>query len=264
MLVLASVTVLTLDYHGEVSRGITRVRNSVRDVVAPVQRSIADVLHPVGDVVAGAVHYGALETQNTRLRDQVGRLQAELDEGAFASRQAASVLALAKLPFVGGLSTTPAEVVSAASSNFASTVTIDRGSAAGIGPRMPVVSGRGLVGTVVDAGSSTALVRLVVDRSSSVGVTFGAGAGGGSGIADGQGVGQALAIESLSGPAPSVGETVYTSGTDAGAYPAGLPVATVTSVHTSTGGLTTSVTARPLVDLDTLQYVGVLEWLPQP
>lgn len=264
MLVLASITVITLDYHGEVSRGITHVRNTVRDALAPAQRGIAAALHPLGDVFAGAFHYGALETQNQRLQQQVGRLQAAAAESAFATRQASSVLSLAGLPFVANIVTTPAEVISAPTSNFEYSLTIDRGTTSGVGPRMPVVSGRGLVGTVLDAGSSTALVRLITDKASSVGVTFGAGGQAASAIADGQGVGEPLAIESISGPTPTKGETVFTSSTDAGAYPAGIPIATVTSVHTSIGGLTTSVTARPLVDLDVVQYVGVLEWLPQP
>jgi rod shape-determining protein MreC len=264
MLVLASITILTLDYHGEVSRGITRVRNGVRDALAPAQRGIAAALHPVGDVFAGAFHYGALQTENQRLQSQLGATQAKLAENDFAARQAAQVLAIAHLSFVQNIKTTPAEVISAPTSNFQYTMEIASGTGAGVGPRMPVVAARGLVGTVLDAGGQTSTVRLITDKSSSIGVTFGTSVGGGSAIADGQGLGEPLSIDELAGSAPQVGETVFTSGTDGGAYPAGLPVARVTSVHVSAGGLSVNVAAKPLVDLEALQYVSVCEWLPQP
>jgi len=264
MLVLASITVLTLDYHGEVSRGIGHIRNGVRDALSPVQRGIAAALHPVGDVFAGAFHYGALQSENERLQQQIGRLRAGSAEQAFAARQADAVLALAHLPFVANIASAPAEVISAPTSNFQYTVELDRGTGAGVGPRMPVVSGAGLIGTVVEASSSTAMVRLVTDKASSIGVTFGTGRRSGSAIADGQGFGEPISIAEIAGPLPVTGQTVYTSGTDGGAYPAGLPVARVLSVSTSAGGLTATVTARPLVDLDTIRYVSVLEWLPQP
>lgn len=264
MLVLASVTILTLDYHGEVSRGISRVRRGVLDALAPVQRGIAAGLHPLGDVVAGAFHYGALATQNARLRSELGTVQAKLAENRFAVSRAESVLSLEGISFVQNIVTTPAQVISSPTSNFAYTMEIDRGTAAGVAPRMPVVSGRGLAGTVVDAGSSTAEVRLVTDQQSSIGVTFGTGTRASSAIAVGQGVGEPLVVDQIAGRAPRDGETIYTSGTDGGAYPAGLPVAVVASVRTGSNGLTTAATATPLVDLAALEYVAVLEWLPQP
>lgn len=264
MLVLASITVLTLDYRGAVARDITHLRNGVRDALSPVQRGVAATLHPVGDIFSGAFHYGALQNENRRLQDALGALQARQSESDFAARQADNLLAVAHLPFVQNITTTPAEVISAPTSNFQFTLEIDRGTGAGVGPRMPVVASRGLVGTVLEAGRTTSTIRLVTDRSSSVGVTFGTGPGAGSAIADGQGLGQPISIDELSGPAPRVGAVVFTSGTDGGAFPAGIPVATVTAVRVAAAGLTVAVTARPLVDLTTLQYVSVCEWLPQP
>ncbi len=264
MLVLASVTILTLDYHGEVSRGISRVRRDVLDALAPVQRGIAAGLHPIGDVAAGAFHYGALVTQNARLRSELGAMQAQLAENHFAVSRAESVLALEGIPFVQNIVTTPAQVISSPTSNFADTMEIGRGTSAGVAPHMPVVSGRGLAGVVLDAGSSTAEIRLVTDPQSSIGVTFGTGTRASSAIAVGQGFGQPLVVDQIAGRPPHVGETIYTSGTDGGAYPAGIPVAVVASVRTGAGGLTTTATATPLVDLSALEYVAVLEWLPQP
>jgi rod shape-determining protein MreC len=196
------------------------------------------------------------------LQDQLGAVQSQQAEDDFAERQAAGLLLLSHLSFVQGITTTPAEVLSEPTSNFEYTVEIDRGTSSGIGPRMPVVAAQGLAGRVVDAGRDTATVQLVTDKASSIGVTFGTGSVAGNAIASGEGLGEPMSIDELTGVAPHVGETVFTSGTD-GSYPAGLPLATVTAVHVSSGGLAVSVVARPLVSLRLLQYVSVCEWLPQ-
>jgi rod shape-determining protein MreC len=264
MLVLASITVLTLDYHGEVSRGITHVRNGIRDALSPLQRGVASALHPLGDVVDGAFHYGALQSENETLQNELGELQQRENATDFAARQANDVLALARVPFVASLALTPAEVISAPTSNFEYTLEIDRGTGSGVGPRMPVVAPRGLAGTVVSAGASTAVVRLITDKASHVAVTFGTGSAAGSGIANGEGFGEPISIGEVAGASPKAGEIAYTSGTDGGAYPSGIPVAVVASVKVAAGGLIESVNAKPLVDLRSLGFVDVCEWLPQP
>jgi rod shape-determining protein MreC len=264
MLVLAAITVLTLDYHGEVRSGLDRVRNDVRDALAPVQRGVAAALHPVGDVVDGAFHYGALQSENERLQSELAADQLRVEESEFTGREADEVLSLEHLPFAASLTLTPAEVISAPTSNFEYTLELNRGTDAGVGPRMPVVAPRGLAGTVVAAGTSTALVRLVTDKSSSIAVTFGSGTHTGNAIANGEGFGEPLTVGELAGSAPQVGEIAYTSGTDGGAYPSGLPVAVIQSIKVAAGGLAVSVTARPIVNLRSLQFVSVAEWLPQP
>jgi len=259
MLVLASLTVLTLDYHGEASHAINHVRNAVRDVISPIQRGIAAALHPVGDVFSGTIHYGSLETQNQQLREELGRIRLKLAADAFASAQAGRVLSLAHLPYVAGIPVIASEVIGNSTSNFQSTVELDGGTSSGIGPGMPVVANAGLVGTVVSASSSTATVLLVTDPTSSIPVSIG-----GTGLyrAVGAGWERALTLDFVAGStAVHRGELVSTSGLGGGALPAGIPLGVVRSVRVSSEGLSTAVTVTPLVNLDDVQFVEVLEWL---
>jgi len=259
ILVLASITVLTLDYHGEASRAITHVRNAVRDVISPIQRGIAAALHPAGDVFSGTIHYGSLETQNQQLREELGQIRLKLAADAYASAQAGRVLSLAHLPYVAGIPVIASEVIGNSTSNFQSTVELDGGTSSGIGPGMPVVANAGLVGTVVSASSSTATVLLVSDATSSIPVSIG-----GTGLyrAVGAGWGRALTLGYVAGStAVHRGELVYTSGLGGGALPAGIPLGVVRSVRVSSEGLSTAVTVTPLVNLDDVQFVDVLEWL---
>lgn len=265
MLVLASVTILTLDYHGAANRDLSRVRSSVLDGLAPIQRGIADVLHPIGDAFAGAVHYGALQRQNEALQQQIGRLRREVAADDVASQQSREILKLQSLPFVGNTKEAVAQVLSGPTSDFSYTLEIDKGTASGIGVGEPVVGASGFVGTVVAAGASSAQVRLLQDSGSDVGVKLGA-AGTATGVVTGEGRDSSLGLQILAGAAMiHKGEWAFTSGTSgagASAYPAGIPVATVTAVHRSPGGFNDSFTLEPLVDPSTLQYVAVLEWLP--
>lgn len=265
MLVLASVTVLTLDYRGEVSHGITHVRNAARDVLAPLQRGIAAALHPIGDLFAGAARYGSVQAQNQQLQTSIGDLRRKMSEYAAEQQQLRQIAALDKVPFVSNITMIDAEVLSAPTSNFRDTLELDRGTSSGVAVGEPVVGSNGLVGTVTSAGSSTATVQLITDTRSSVDIRLDADASG-FGVVTGRGQGELLNLQLVSG-SPYVKETVYTAGTvaaGAGAYPAGLPVGTVSSVHSSPGGFSNTATVTPLANLDSLQYVGVLLWLPSP
>lgn len=265
MLVLASITVLTLDYHGEANRVIGAVRNRVGDGLSPLQRAVAALLHPLGDSVAGAFHYGSVQQQNQSLQAEIGRLRRQLAADQAASASATALLGLDHLPWVGNVAQRDAEVLSGPSSNFEYTLEIDRGSADAVAAGMPVVGADGFVGTVLSTGAHQSVVRLLQDPRSAVGVRIGID-GSDVGVVSGQGRHRSLSIQLLS-TASRVhrGEWVYTSGTSSSgvsAYPAGIPVATVSAVHATSGGLGENVTVTPLVDPSSLEYVAVLLWTP--
>lgn len=262
ILVLASITAITLDYRGEASHAIGSVRNAARDVVSPIQRVLADALHPVGNFFSGAVNYGTAIQENEQLRRQLGTLRRQALQNQDAEHQLQELLNAQHLPYVQNLSEVLAEVVSGPSSNFEDTFQIDRGTSSGVGVGMPVVAGAGLVGTVIAAGSSTAVVQTITDPRSSFGVRFGTARA--VAVASGQGSDAALSLSGVTaGTSIKHGELVYSSGLAGAALPAGLPVGTVSVVHTA-GSLTKTVLVAPVASLSDLSYVTVLQWLPAP
>ena len=259
ILLLASITVITLAYKGEARRAVTSVRNGAGDVFSPIQRGIAAVLHPVGNLFAGMADYGGALSENQRLQLEVGQLRRQLMETQQAQEKLDQLQANQNLPFVDGIPEVLAQVISSPSSNFDLTIELDRGTSNGVGVGMPVVSGAGLVGSVVAAGQHTSVVQLITDQRSDVGVRFGTG---NVAVAQGQGQGDPLQLEDLSETsATSPGAPVLTSGLDVAAYPAGIPVGTVSSVRHPGGSLTSEVLVTPLVNVSALQYVAVLQWL---
>jgi rod shape-determining protein MreC len=263
ILVVASITAITLDYRGPASHALGSIRNNTRDVVAPLQRVLSDVFRPVGNFFSGAVNYGAVVDENARLRNQVGELRRLALENQTAEQQLQQLLGLQRLPFIENSKDVIADVISGPASNFELTLEIDRGTRNGIGVGMPVVSGAGLVGTVVSAGSTTSVVRLITDPSSKVGVRF---ADGTIGVANGQGLDNPMAVQEVAStaPVPRKGQVLYTSGLQPAAFPAGIPVGTVSAVRFAGGALSPQVTMKPVAVLAGVQYVAVVQWLPVP
>jgi rod shape-determining protein MreC len=260
MLVLASITVITLDYRGDARSTIASLRNGARDVVSPIQHVISDILHPVGDFFSGAVNYGAARNENQVLQAENGRLRRQIAEAGVAEQQLSQLLSQLHLPFVENLRTVRAQVIDEAPSNFDVEIEIDQGTGDGIGKGMPVVAGPGLVGSIVSAGVHTAMVRLLTDPHSSVGVRFGKNE---FAVVVGQGPTNPLALQFVqSGESVHAGEVVTTSGLLGAAFPADIPVGTVTAVQSTPGAYTQVASVTPYVDFSVLQYVTVLQWLP--
>lgn len=260
MLVLASITIITLDYRGDARHTITSARNAAHDVLSPIQGVISDVLHPVGDFFSGAVNFGGAQSENEALQRENGQLQRQLAESGAAEQQLRQLLSQLHLPFVENVPTVAAQVIDQSTSNFNLEIEIDRGTHQGVGVGMPVVAGPGLAGTIVSAGRGTAMVELIADPRSSVAVRFGANE---FAAVAGQGPNEPLALQFVqSGEAVRKGEIVTTSGLLGAAYPADVPVGTVSSVQSTPGSYTKVATVTPFVDFSNLQYVTVLQWLP--
>src|SRR3546814_13507955 len=73
------------------------------------------------------------------------------------------------IDWVGDVPTTAARVVAGAPSNFSHTVEIDKGTDDGVREGMPVITGAGLAGKVVQARGGRPTVQLITDPASTNG-----------------------------------------------------------------------------------------------
>ncbi len=262
LLALTSITVITLDFRGESGGLLDSVRNGARDAFAPVQSAADSVFNPVGDFFGGLTRYGALEDENDRLRRDLAQARSEALRQAGAERQRQSLLALQDLTFAADIPAVSARVVSTSPSNFQLTVAIDKGTDDKVGKDMPVVTGSGLVGRVVDASRSRATVMLITDRSSNVGIRL--QSSGSLAAARGAGTGQPMPVDLVDlGTPVAPGEAVVTSGLDGSVFPPNVPVGRVRSAEVDPGALAQNVTVDPVVDLERVEFVKVLLWGPQ-
>jgi rod shape-determining protein MreC len=155
-----------------------------------------------------------------------------------------------------------AQTVDQYSSNFTATITLDKGRADGVDVGYPVVGAGGLVGQVIQAFHHTSVVRLITDGQSKVGVVFGP-SNKFTAIVDGQGPGNDMTADLVAPGTPlHKGEYMYTSGLQAATFPPGIPVAKVSTFHTPSGASQTSITLEPSANFSQLDYVDVVQWVP--
>jgi rod shape-determining protein MreC len=263
LLVVLSLLLLTA-YFGEAPSGrLHGVQRVFLTVVSPIQDGANKALKPVrdlfgwfGDTLHAKSQRDALRKQNDQLRRQLVTNQAE-------KRSYRQLIALFHLDQLGVSNYRPvsATVVAKTPNIWYSTVTIDKGEAAGVRVNDPVINGEGLVGKVVQVASDGAQVDLITD--SSVGVSARVGTSSATGILQPKvGDPNDLLLQYL--PANiqvNAGEYVVTSGTvaaggDDSLYPPGLPVGQVTSVNEESAYK--SVNVRPIANLHNLDIVQVL------
>ena len=260
LLILTSVTVLTLDFRG--SSTIHSLRNSASSAFSPVRDAASNVFSPVSNAWNGLFHYGDLKKENERLRAQLEDAQGQAAQGADARKQLDELTSLEGIVQFTQLQSVTSEVISGPLTNFEHTLEIDRGTSKGIKVGMPVVTGAGLIGRVVDVQSNRSVIKLLTDPDIVAGVRL--ASSGETGLLHGQGDGKPLVIDAGIEPKVVVpkDETVLTSGEDRATFPGAIPIGRVSKAELAAGQLTQVLTVTPLADLGRLTFVKVLLWEP--
>ncbi len=260
--VLASITIITLDARSSFHTVTSGLKSLAADVFSPVRTGVSDLIDPIGSFLAGAVDYGSVSQQNQRLQQEIDQLKLESTSQQDMVQAFRELNAVLNLPFLGNLQTVTAEVTDYGTSDFAATIGISVGRDDGVQLNMPVVGSGGLVGQVVATSHHTAVVRLITDGQSTVGVRYGP-APGSLAVLTGQGAGKPLSADLVPTNQPLVdGEVFTTSGLQGALYPPGIPVAKVVSKRSGLASSQETVALQPLADLAHLRYVRVVLWGP--
>jgi rod shape-determining protein MreC len=264
VLVVVSLSIISIDLNGRTHSLTSGVKSVANTVFSPLHGAVVDILSPIGNFFAGSLHYGSLQSENEKLQATIGQLRAEQTEKGFENAQLRNLTALENLPYLASIPTVTAQAVNQDNSNFTSTITIDKGRGNGVDVGMPVVAAGGLAGQVIQSFNHSAVVQLVNDGQSKVGVTSSDGVV--TGTVDGQGPGGTMTLDQVPPNTPvHKGEVVFTSGLDAAAYPVGIPVARIVAFHNTPGAAQESITVVPEADLGKpLAYVDVVQWEPAP
>ena len=264
VLVLAALTLVTIDARSNGSGVLSQVRSKVSDGFSPIQRATHAALAPIGDFLTGAVDYGSLRKENQQLRQQVAALEAGGVATAAERQRYEQLFGQLHLPFVGAIPTVAVQVIDDGSSNFDNTLTVDKGTTSGLAEGQPVVAAGGLVGTIRMVTAHTATVELLTDPSFAVGVSL---QGGNVGSAAGQGraLPMHITVDTTQLPVPKMkpGDPVVTSGLKLEKFPPGIPVGKVTRVATAPAADEPEIDIVPYVNTAQLSYVQVLLWSPQ-
>lgn len=256
VLLLAAVALITVDLSGAGSPA----RTVASTVLGPLESGANRLLSPFG--VDTFATRDRLREENAALKDENARLRGLVASSGVDRKRLAEYDALAQYAQAAGLETVDAHVVAVGSAqSFRRTVTLDAGTARGVRQDMTVLGPDGLVGRVLSASRTNAVVLLLVDADSVVGARVGGdhelGMVRGDGSLSGSG---RLTLDVLDRAAvPKEGDTIVSWGSRDGVpYIAGVPIGRVEKVVESPRDETAEVTVAPFVDFSALDAVSVV------
>ncbi|MCZ4497924.1 MAG: rod shape-determining protein MreC [Marmoricola sp.] len=262
LLVLAALTVITLDARAGADSPLDPVRSAVGSVVGPLEDVTATATRPFADATGFFRSNKSLRGDIATLAAENSRLRGEVSSTPLDRKRLTELDALTRTSAETGYSLVAARVIAMGPvQSFSRTVTIDAGTSSGITKDMTVLNNDGLVGRVVQVSRSTATVLLITDTESVVGGRLGTNSE--IGFLRGRGsIGDTgrLTLELVDNAVvPSRNDVVVTWGSENGVpYVAGIPVGRVESVVSSPRQSSRQAVIRPFVDFTALDVVGVV------
>jgi len=261
-LVLACLTLMTLDHHPGAHSPLEPARRAMGSMFGPVESATSQAVRPVTAVGSWFTTRRSMQHDIASLQAQNSRLRAQNATDGYARNQLAEYQGLTSTAGTLGQALVPAHVVAyGPAQSFSRTVTVDAGSEAGVRPDQTVLNADGLVGRVLRVTPTTATVLLIVDTESVVGGRVGTDMK--VGVLRGQGgLGDhgSLDLELVDqSTAPTKGDTIVTWGSQGGApYVSGVPIGRVTAVYASLRESSQRAVIQPFVDFGALDLVGIV------
>ena len=261
-LVLACLTLMTLDHRPGPGSPIEPARDAMGSIFGPVESATSSVVRPVTAIGDWFTSRRAMQHDIAALQSENSRLKAEQATSQYQRNQLAEFQGLTAAADTLGQALVPAHVVAyGPAQSFSRTVTIDAGSDAGVRPDETVLNDDGLVGRVLRVTPTTATVLLIVDTESVVGGRVGSsmevGFLRGRGVLGDHGTLDLQLVDQSA--APAKGDPIVTWGSQGGApYVSGVPIGRVRAVYASLRESTQRAVIQPYVDFGALDLVGVV------
>ena len=257
-ILLALVTAVVSMLFGGVADPLS---NLVGILTTPVRNGITAVTNWAEEKYNDAFELEQMKEELAGLKQRNAELEAQAREAEAALQENERLRNLLELqPKEWSCDKAAAMVTARSTSNWESTLTIGKGSAAGIAVDDCVVDEYwNLVGVVAEVGENWATVRTLVDSDTKMGGQL--ARTGGAAILEGDfalmGEGRLKLTYLPENSELIAGDLVTTSGRG-GVYPAGLVAGHVEEVRTDASGMTRYAVIAPETDLDGLQQVFVI------
>lgn len=259
ILVLACLTLLSLQARGNQNAYVSQAQNATFGVISSMQSGVGRMILPVSGAWRSVRELSAIRRQNqvlaldnSRLRGQLRRMEGLKDEN---DRLRAMVGFKEKHDYT----LLSARVVARSVNEWQSAVIINKGSAEGIAKNMAVVESSGLVGKTITVTKHASKVLLLIDRRCAVGVKV--LESNESGLTEGA-EGSSVPLRYLDRAAKvKVDDEVITSGLG-GVFPPGIMVGWILEIDKPSLSVEKNVTIKPAVDFNRLDEVMVIRNSP--
>jgi rod shape-determining protein MreC len=257
-LILLAVGLMVLSLAGylrPIQGLLLRPLAGAQDWLAVRVAAVRDMLASPADVALLRQRVSELETENSRLQQDVISLREQLAEVEILSALLNYARTQPESRYVA------ADVIGRDISPFLRSVMIGRGSDSGIARGMPVVTERGLVGRVTEVFATVSRVQLITDPEAAVNVLLQSSRGDGVLVPQLNGELWIDLIDQSVTVTP--GETILTSGLG-GLFPPEVAIGQVISVRKRDFELFQQAVIQPSVDFDRLQIVLIITNFSSP
>lgn len=219
------------------------VRMAPHALTAPFLALGATITAPLRSLSNVATNLTADQKTLTDLQDENRLLTAKLLKLEESEHEAERLRALLDLKNTAQLNSVAARVISSQADTWSKEIVLDKGSLAGIGVNMCVMSEYGVVGQVMSVTPTSATVRLLTDDQSSISAVIQESRA--HGMLRGSITGQTHLTLVSRQISVQTGDMVLTSGLG-GVFPKGLPLGRVTSVENDPTSSYHTISVEPL------------------
>lgn len=259
--ILAAVLIIILISSLAFGSGTNVFSNTLRVISSPFEQGLTHIANYLEDIYSYMYEFDKLKAENEELKAYIAEVEEIVRQSKVSNAENKRLRELLKLH-----SSRPdmvfedASIVSWNSSNWSSSFVINKGSSAGIELNDCVITETGyLVGQVIEVGTSTSVVRTIIDAETSVGAIV--DRTGVSGIATGDFSYMHEGTLKLSYLPPGAdlinGDTVLTSGKGE-VFPHGLVIGKIVSAQKEETGLNWYGVIEPSADLSSLTQVFII------
>lgn len=236
------------------------LNQAVSVVVTPFQSAISWVGSQLNYVTSNIWEIATVHQQNKMLRNEVEQLRIQnLHASEYDAENQRLRALLGYKQSATQFNLVAARVIGRESATWSSVIEINRGTRDGVDVDMAVVTEKGLVGHVIEAGPTSSKVELILDPRSSVGTLVQRADSRVAGIVEGD-MDNPTMPHMVNIPKTAdvdEGDVIVTSGFG-GVYPKGLMVGTVSEMRNDEGGLLKIAILEPAVDFQRLEDVMVI------
>ena len=257
--VVIVLCVLSALYSG-VTGNPSPVTRIVSFVTTPVQRVATGISNFFSHGLSYFTDFDALQAENEELKRQIREMEQTVRDAELALEENAQLRQQAGQPErMRELTTINAEVIARNPGDWATTLTLDKGSNHGVELGDLVTTVDGMAGYVSELYSNTCEITTVIDVEMQCGALItrtretAIAEGDYDLMADGN-----LRLSYLTEDTSVViGDTVETPGRG-GVFPKGVMIGTVESVLPESNGISYYAVIRPFVDVDTISSVSIV------
>lgn len=239
---------LLLFSHGQ-HPAVLALRVAMMDFLAPTVGFLTQPQQSLSHISEQWSQWQNVYTQNQQLREENAKLRQWYHTATEMSAENAALRRLLNLVPANTNHFLSGKLLGNLAGAFSQSQFLNIGTENGVSLDMPVISGEGLVGRVMEAGNSTSRVMLITDTNSRIAVITQDGRERAVAIGRNEPLLELRYLPEDTSVQP--GEIILTSG-DAELIPANIPVGQVVEVSKN------HILVKPLVDWSRLNYVSLI------